>query len=93
MLAPKRGTSNNTLLVVVTLPFLLLTGLAAHALNESLFFLPVSSFLLASLFRFVVSFILSISFGPENCVGFSLGLSAKTGLALLFLFCYEFCLA
>lgn len=36
-------------------------------------------------FRFVVSFILSISFGPENCVGFSLGLSAKTGLALLFI--------
>lgn len=93
MLAPKRGTSNNTLLVVVTLPFLLLTGLAAHALNVSLFLPVCLVFYWHHFFRFVVSFILSISFGPENCVGFSLGLSAKTGLALLFLFCYEFCLA
>lgn len=73
MLAPKRGTSNNTLLVVVTLPFLLLTGLAAHALNESLFFACVSSFLLASLFSVCCFFYSFDFFWPRELCGFFAG--------------------
>lgn len=99
MLAPKRGTSNNTLLVGSTVVHLLFSHspFSLHQFDPRLevFCLwvktvcvcVVSSFLLASLFGFVSRFFLFISLAQRTVWVFA---CLETGLTLLFFSFYFF---